>query len=360
MDYFTHPAFDHHEQVVFFSDAATGLRAIVAIHDTTLGPALGGVRMFPYADTNAALTDVLRLSRGMTYKSALAGLELGGGKAVLIGDPRKDKRPDLVRALGRCIERLGGHYIAAEDSGTSVDDVALMAQTTSHVSGLAPKRDSSGLITQGDPSPWTAYGVYVGLKAAVKHKLGREDLDGLHVAIQGVGNVGRSLARLLHAGGVRLSITHVFDESLQRVRDETGASVVAPEAIYTVDADVFAPCALGGIVNDDTVDTVAAPIVAGAANNQLATPAHGDRLHARGILYAPDYVINAGGIINIAHENGDYDQARAFAHVARIGETLTRLFERADAEGLAPHRMADSMAQEVIATARADASRLAA
>jgi leucine dehydrogenase len=320
---FTHPEFDDHAEVAFCNDPESGLKAIIAIHNLNRGPALGGCRMWDYASEEEALTDALRLSRGMTYKSALANLPYGGGKSVIIGDPKTMKSEPLFRAMGRFVDSLGGRYIIAEDVGIGVSDVDIMAQETAHVSGA-----SAGGV--GDPSPGTAYGVYVGIRAAVKYKLGRDDLKGLTVAVQGLGHVGRYLCRRLAGAGAALIVTDIDRNAVDAVVDELGAKAVAPEEIYGVDAQVYAPCAL----------------VAGAANNQLAEPRHGAELQRRGVLYAPDYVINAGGVIVISHEGPRYDKAEAFAHIAGIHDTLLEIFRRADANGAPTSEAADRLAEE--------------
>ncbi len=345
MTVFSAPGFAGHEQVAFFADAATGLRAIVAIHDTRLGPALGGCRFWPYPDDEAALHDVLRLARGMTYKSALAGLPLGGGKSVIIGDPRTAKTPELLTTFGRCVERLGGLYIVAEDVGTTTADMAVIRQATRHVAGL------TGPDYSGDPSPATAFGVFEGIRAAVRHRLRRHDLAGVHVVVQGLGAVGRKLSERLAAAGARLTVSDIDAARTAAAERELGATVVPPDAVLDVAADVFAPCALGGIIDDETVARLRVAVVAGSANNQLAESRHGAALAARGILYAPDYVINAGGVINVAHEplgrpGRRYDRERAFAQVAAIGPTLAAIFERAAREGLPTDVVADHIAEE--------------
>ncbi len=350
MDVVAAPSFANHEEVVFCNDPQVGLKAIIAIHDTTLGPALGGCRMWPYASEPAALEDVLRLSRGMTYKAALANLDLGGGKAVIIGDPRHDKTPALFHGLGRFVEGLGGRYIVAEDLGTSVADMEIVRQQTRHVAGVAEGGS-------GDPSPATAWGVYHGIKAAVRHRLGRQDVDGLRIAVQGVGHVGEHLCRHLADDGARLIVSDVDGQALRRAEYRFGAVVVAPDEIYDADADVFAPCALGAVIDDETVPRLKASIVAGSANNQLAEDRHGAALSARGILYAPDYVINAGGIINITHEGRHYDRSRAFDHIAGIQRTLTDLFERAQAQNVPTNVMADRIAEERILRRRESGQR---
>lgn len=339
MEIFGHPEFDDHEQVVFGHHAASGLRAIIAIHNTSLGPALGGCRMWPYASEAEALTDVLRLARGMTYKSALAGLAYGGGKAVILGDPRKDKSEALFLAMGRFVDSLAGRYVTAEDVGISVDDVEVMARETRHVAGTR----AGGA---GDPSPSTAYGVLMGIRAAVAHKLGRNSLDGVRVAVQGVGHVGTRLCRYLDEAGAKLTVTDIDADAVARVADEFGAEPVAPEAIASVASEVFAPCALGAVINDETIEQLQAPIVAGSANNQLAEPRHGVELLRRGVLYAPDYVINAGGVINISHEGPNYDKQAAVDHVGRIFDTLREIFGRAEAAGIPTSEAADRLAEE--------------
>lgn len=337
--------FADHEQVVFVSDDKSGLKAIIAIHNSHLGPALGGCRMWPYATEEEAIRDVLRLSRGMTYKSAMANLQLGGGKSVIIGNPRTHKTPELLAAFARAIEQLNGRYIAAEDSGTSVADMKYMAQLTRHVAGIVDKPSDQG-TRSGDPSPATAYGVFVGIKAAVQEKLGRDSLAGLRIAIQGVGNVGRDLARQLKAAGAQLWITDIHREPLLQAGKEMGASVVAPDEIFGLDVDVFAPCALGAVLNDRTIPQLKAAIVAGAANNQLAEPRHGLALMKRDILYAPDYVINAGGIIDVYHERTGFERATLIAHIDGIHDTLREIFERARKEARPTCEVADAIAEE--------------
>lgn len=341
--------FSDHEQVCFLAEPAADLRCIIAIHDTRLGPALGGCRMWAYADEAEAIADVLRLSRGMSYKSALAGLSLGGGKAVIIGDPRTDKTDALFEAFGRCVDRLGGRYVTAEDVGTGVPELEIVRRTTAHVAGIP----EGGV---GDPSPATAFGVFMGLKAAVRHRLGAETLDGLRVAVQGLGHVGLGLCAHLAEAGARLTVADLDPERLQQAESRFGASAVAPERIHAADADVYAPCALGASLNDTTIPEIRARVVAGSANNQLAEDRHGAMLRDHGILYAPDYVINAGGIINISHEstrNGGrrYDRQLAFAHVARIHDTLTEIFAAADADGVPTSEAADRIAERRLAAA---------
>jgi len=337
--------FADHEQVVFVSDDKSGLKAIIAVHNSNLGPALGGCRMWPYASEEEAVRDVLRLSRGMTYKSAMANLKLGGGKSVIIGNPRTQKTPELLAAFARALEQLNGRYIAAEDSGTSVADMKYMTQFTQHVAGIHDKPSDEG-TRSGDPSPATAYGTFIGIKAAVKEKLGRDSLEGLRVAVQGVGNVGFDLARQLKAAGAQLWVTDIHREPLLQAGKELGATVVAPDEIFGLDVDVFAPCALGAILNDSTIPQLKAKVVAGASNNQLAEPRHGVELMKRGILYAPDYVINAGCIIDVYHERIGFDRAALLKHIEGIHDNLMEVFERARKEERPTGEVADAIAEE--------------
>ncbi len=346
MSVFSHKEFADHEQVVFCCDPSVGLKAIVAIHNTNRGPALGGCRMWPYGSDEEALRDVLRLSRGMTYKSAISNLDLGGGKSVIIGNPRSDKSEALLKAFGRFLEGLSGRYIAAEDSGTSVADMKVISQETKHVAGIVDKATQEGGTRSGDPSPATAYGTFVGLKAAVKQRLGRDDLNGIKVAIQGVGNVGYRLAKHLHEAGAKLWVTDIYADQVQRAVDELGATAVGSDEIFALDVDVFAPCALGAIINDDTLNRIRATVVAGAANNQLAEPRHGEELMQRGILYAPDYVINAGGIIDVSYERYGFDGDKLMKHVEGIYDTLMEIFERAKQENRPTGVVADEIAEE--------------
>lgn len=349
MSVFTHPEFDNHEHLFFHCDPETGLRAIVAVHNSSRGPALGGCRMFPYASDEEALRDVLRLSKGMTYKSALADLSLGGGKSVIIGDPRKHKSEPLLQAMGRFLERLGGLYIAAEDSGTSVPDLKVMGRHTAHVAGVAPRTGFDGQPSSGDPSPATAYGTFVGIQAAVKHKLGRkdsQDLEGLKVAIQGIGNVGYRLAQHLKAAGASLWVHDIHQELVDRAVAELGATPAGAEDILLLPVDVVAPCAMGAVLNRQSIPQLQAAIVAGAANNQLSEPQDDRALWQRGILYAPDFVINAGGIIDIYYERTGPDPAAVRRHVENIGPTLEEIFARSVREGLATGQIANRMAEE--------------
>ncbi len=347
MSVFAHPEFDHHEHLSFVHDEKSGLRAILAVHNTRLGPALGGTRFYPYGSDEEALTDVLRLSRGMTCKSAMARLPLGGGKSVIIGNPKTDKTPELLHAFGRGLNALGGLYIAAEDSGTSVPDMKRIHEVTEFVTGFHDKVDEQGHARTGDPSPATAYGCYMGIRAAVKHHLGADSLNGLTVGIQGLGSVGYRLGRLLVGGGARLIVTDVNEEVLAQARDELGAEVVSTEAIYDQALDVFAPCALGATVTPETVDRLQAGIIAGAANNQLDRAETGQLLFDRGVCYAPDYVINAGGVIDVYYEqSGQYDPETVHRHVEGIYQTLIEIFERSQREQIPTSEIADTIARE--------------
>ena len=328
--------FDNHEQVVFVSEAKSGLKAIIAIHNTKLGPAMGGCRMWNYATEAEALRDALRLSRGMTYKNAVAGLPIGGGKSVIIANPKTDKTPALFEALGEALERLSGRYITAEDVGTSPSDMAYVAGKTKYVAGLGDR---------GDPSPFTALGCFVGAQAAVKHHLKRDSMEGLVVALQGLGHVGYDYARQLHAAGAKLIVADIDQASLKRAQEELQAQVVGINEIYDVQADIYAPCALGATLNPDTLSRLKAKIVAGAANNQLATADMGEVCRQKGILYAPDFVINAGGIIKVCYEYMNTPEDGMDAHVRRIGETLAEVFARADSEGLPTSVVADRIAE---------------
>jgi leucine dehydrogenase len=329
-----------HEQVIFCYEPAAGYRGIIAIHNSTLGPALGGTRFWNYKSDQEAIVDVLRLARGMTYKAAVAGLNLGGGKAVIIGDPKLKRREMLFRAHGRFVETLKGRYITAEDVGTSVEDMDYVHMETEYVTGLAGR--------SGDPSPVTAYGTYRGIKAGAKHKLGSDDLDGVTVAVQGVGHVGYYLCQDLAAEGAKLIVTDIDDERVTRVVKDFGAMAVGTNEIYEVDAQIFAPCALGAVVNDETLPRFKFEILAGAANNQLAEQRHGKELMDRGILYAPDYVINAGGLINVYGELNGWTSERSKRKAGEIYDTLDQLFELAREEGLPTSAAADRLAERRI------------
>jgi leucine dehydrogenase len=329
-----------HEEVHFFSDPTTGYRAIIAIHSTVLGPAVGGTRLWRYPTEEEAVTDALRLSRGMTYKAAAAGLPLGGGKAVILSDARVDDREKLFRSHGRAVDRLGGRYITAEDVGTSPEDMLYVQRETEHVAGLIDR--------SGDPSPHTARGVFRAIQAAARHRLGSDELGGRTVALQGLGHVGYQLARELRAAGAELVVTDVVPERVERAVAELEARSVAPEAIYAVEADIFSPCALGGILNDQTLPQLRAVVVAGAANNQLLEPRHGEALRERGILYAPDYVANSGGLIGGTVELLGWEKDRARRKIEELYQTMLRIFERAEAEGITPARAADRLAEAAL------------
>lgn len=345
MSLFEHKEFDQHEQVVFCHDKETGLKAIIAIHDTTLGPSLGGTRMWNYASSAEALTDVLRLSRGMTYKSALAGLPLGGGKAVIIGDTKAIKTPELMRAYGRFVNSLSGRYITAEDVNIRTSDIAHVAEETSFVAGTAEKA--------GDPSPHTALGTYLGLKAAAKHKFGNDNLNGLKIAVQGLGAVGYDFAEYCAKEGAQLFVTDINEDACNKAATELNATIVGLDDIYGLDVDVYAPCALGATINDETLKQIKAKIIAGSANNQLATPAHDKIVMDMGILYAPDYVINAGGVIHVCSEAANMSREETDKRVRDIYDTLDKIFARSSAEHRPTGEIADQMAREVIANAKA-------
>ncbi len=312
-----------HEQVVIGSQPDTGLRTIIAIHDTTLGPALGGCRIWPYASEDEALTDVLRLSRAMTYKASAAGLNLGGGKAVIIADPKKEKSEALFRAFGRFVQSLNGRYITAEDVGTDVTDMEFIRMETKHVVGLNTDRGGSG-----DPSPVTAVGVLHGMEATLQETGKSGKFDGLRVAIQGLGHCGSHLARLLHERGASLIVTDINPERTDMAASEYNAEVVPPDQIIEVDADIFAPCAMGAVINPESLDRLRAPIVAGSANNQLATIEMAAELEKRGKIYAPDFVINAGGLINVSFELWGYNRERALRRTRNIYYQLRKVYKQ--------------------------------
>jgi leucine dehydrogenase len=330
-----------HEQVLLSHDPSCGYFGIIAIHDTTLGPALGGTRFWQYASTDDAITDALRLARGMTYKSAVAGINLGGGKSVIIGDNKRADREALFRAHGRFIETLGGRYITAEDICTSPADMEYIKLETDHVAGL--------LGLSGDPSPVTAHGVYVGMKAAAKFRWGSDRLAGKTVAVQGAGKVAYYLMQHLHAEGSKLIVTDIDEEKVKRAVQEFGARPVPPNAIYDQEADIFSPNALGAVINDDTLPRLKVEIIAGGANNQLAEDRHGDALERRGIVYAPDYVINGGGVINVYGELHRWPVERAKKKAGEIYDTLLRIFEMAKREKIPTYKAADRLAQQRIA-----------
>jgi len=339
------PDFDAHEGVHFFSDVASGLCAVIAIHSTHLGPAAGGTRLWHYADANDAVTDALRLSRGMSFKNAMAGLPVGGGKGVILADKARTKTPEMLAAFGRAIESLGGRYVTAEDVGMGEADLVAIGKETRHVSGLPVGEGHAG----GDPGPSTAMGVFLGVKAAIRHALRKESAQGVHVAIQGVGSVGGGLARLLAAEGAKLTLADVDQARAAKLAAELGGAAVDAAQILSVEADVVSPCALGAILTADSIARLNTPIVAGGANNQLALPEDGDRLHARGILYAPDYVINAGGIINVTLEYlGQGDRAEVQARLKQIPGRLETIWAESETTGETAARVADRMAMKLI------------
>ncbi len=354
MTLFDSPSFAQHEGVHAFFDEKTGLKAIVAVHSTARGPAVGGCRMWSYGSSAEALEDVLRLSMGMSYKNAMADLDMGGGKSVIIGDARTQKTPELFHAFGRAVNTLGGTYYSAEDVGVSVEDIAEARKTTPYVLGLKDGKEASG-----DPSPVTAEGVFRSTLVAVKQVWNQDDLTGLTVALQGVGHVGGYLADKLHKAGAKLIVTDVNQQSLEEVAARTGAEIVAPDAIYDVKADLYAPCALGATLNPQTLDRLKVRAVVGAANNQLATPEIGHELFRRGVLYAPDYVVNGGGIINVASEmnaretGGAYDPQWVEGKLDRLMETLAEVLQRSASEKRPSHEIADAMAEARINAARA-------
>ena len=333
-------------EVHFKLDKSSQLKAIVAIHDSRLGPALGGCRFIEYDSDDAAYEDALRLARGMTYKAAITGLAHGGGKSVIIKPKRHFDRSALFSAFGRFIEDLRGHYITAEDSGTGLEDMEIIRTQTKHVTGIDPSHGGSG-----DPSPFTALGVRRGIEAAVKFKLGKDDLKGVHVAVQGVGHVGYYLCKELHAAGAKLTVADVDKLKSERAKREFGAAMADITKVAEVECDVFAPCALGAGLNDDTIPHLKATIVAGAANNQLLEPRHGDDLHARGILYAPDYAINAGGLVNVAQEARGYDAKAARDKTIKIYDTMMDIFDRSKKLNAPTYKIADLMAEERLAAA---------
>ena len=339
MSVFSSPSFDHHELVSFRDDPKSGLRAIIAVHNSHLGPAVGGCRMFPYASDAQALEDVLRLSRGMTYKSALAGLPMGGGKAVIIGDPKEIKSEALLAAMGQFIDSLGGRYVTAEDSGTSVEDMRVMQKYTKHVSGVDDSQQFGG-----DPSPFTALGIYHGIKSAVQHKLEKSDLNGVSVAIQGAGSVGLNLIQLLMADNAKVVVADIDGSNLDKAH-ALGAKIVGVNNILEQEVDVLSPCAMGGVINDKTIGKLRTSIIAGGANNQLLEERHGELLNEQNILYAPDFVINAGGIIEIHHQLAGTSN-KSKAHVTNIGNTLDAIFSKAKQSGKSTLQVAEEMARE--------------
>jgi leucine dehydrogenase len=330
--------YDNHEAIVFHQDRKSGLKAIIGIHNTNLGPALGGCRMWPYSTEEEAVTDVIRLSRGMTYKAAITGLPLGGGKAVIIGDPRKDKTPELFREMGRFIDQQKGRYITAEDVGTTVEDMDIMREQTAYARGT-----STGM---GNPSPLTALGVFHGIRAAVKHRFSQDDVKDIKVAVQGLGNVGATLAEHLARDGAQLVVADIDPARTEIFKDKFGAEIASTNGIMEADVDVLAPCALGASINDQTVPNIRASIIAGAANNQLAEPKHGLELWQRDILYAPDYAINAGGVVAVAAEGPEVAEEDVMAMVDGIYDTMSEIFARSKRDDTAPEIIADKIAEE--------------
>ncbi len=353
MELFEQMAGMGHERVLFCSSPEVGLQAIIAVHSTVLGPGLGGVRMLPYASMDDALVDVLRLSRGMTYKAAAAGLHLGGGKAVIIGDPKKDKSEALLRTFGRYVESLGGLYITAEDVGTNMMDMENIMTETRWVTGVPPEQSGSG-----DPSPVTAYGVLQGMKAAAAWQFGDAHLAGRTVAIQGLGAVGYSLAGYLKEEGARVLATDIDPKRTARAQAELGAEIVPLDEILTADCDILSPCALGAVLDDNTIPRLRCKVVAGAANNQLADEdRHGTALHERGILYAPDFVVNAGGLINVYSELTGYNRETAMRMALGLYQNTTRIFELSRAQGIPPSAAAHRVAEDRIASMKIMRSR---
>jgi leucine dehydrogenase len=340
-----YPDFDAHEALHIVTDERSGLRAIIAMHSTHLGPAAGGTRFWDYEDDSEALTDALRLSRGMSYKNAMAGLPLGGGKAVVLADRNRTKTPEMLAAFGRAVDSLCGNYVTAEDVGMSVADMIEISKQTKYVAGLPVEGGAVG----GDPGPHTSLGVFLGIKAAVKRALGKDSLNGLHIAMQGAGSVAGGVCRHAAAEGAKLSIADVDDARAQKLAAETGGTVVAPGQVLSLDADVVSPCALGAVLTERSIAALNAPIVAGGANNQLATKKDGQRLQDRGILYAPDYVINAGGIINVSTEYvGDGGPDLVRSRIDAIPERLERIWAESARTARDPAAIADDMAQRLI------------
>lgn len=347
---------DGFEQVVFCNDPSVGLKAIISMHSTALGPAVGGCRMWNYANEGEALNDVLRLSKGMTYKAAISGLNWGGGKAVIIGDAKTQKNPAMLKRFGEFVERLGGNYVTAKDVGIGSDDLRQVKGSTRHVLGIDGEANSSG-----DPSPATAWGVYHGMRACAQHVFKANSLKGMKVALQGLGSVSYYLLEHLVADGATVIGCDIDQAAIERAVGKFGIEVVSPEKIYDVPCDIFAPSALGSSISAETLPRIQAKIIAGAANNQLATSEQGFEVMRRGMIYAPDYAINAGGLMNIYHESpnvaGGYSRTRAFDHVAQIGTTIAKILERAEAEKLPTHLIADRMAEERVFAARAERAR---
>ncbi len=345
MSLFEHLQDDDYEQLIFCQDRDSGLRAIICIHNTTLGPALGGCRMWSYATEQDAIVDVLRLARGMTYKAAVAGLNFGGGKAVILGDPNKDKSEALFRAFGRYVQGLNGRYITAEDVGTSEEDMDIIQQETDYVTGVSPEFGGGG-----NPAPVTAYGVYMGMKATAKQAWGDDALEGKTIAVQGMGNVAFNLCRYLYEEGARLIVTDIHKPSVKRAVEKFGAKAVEADDIYEVDCDIFSPNALGGVLNDETIPKLKARAIAGAANNVLQEARHGEKLHEMGFFYAPDYVINAGGVIHVADELQGYNRDRVLKKVKGIYHNIEQVFEISKRKNIPTSLAADRLAEERINT----------
>ena len=339
------PDFDDHEAVHLFRDAESGLSAIIAVHSTHLGPAAGGVRFWHYSDSTQAITDALRLSRGMSFKNAMAGLPMGGGKAVILADEARTKTPEMLRAFGRCIDGLGGGYVTAEDVGMTDDDMVVIRSQTDHVSGLPVASGAAG----GDPGPFTALGIFLGVKAAAKRALGTDSVKDVHVAIQGIGSVGGGLAKLLAAEGARLTLADVNVDRAKAMASEYGGEAVSADTILSTEADIVSPCALGAVLDEESIAALRCSAVAGGANNQLAKPIDGQRIHDRGILFAPDYVINAGGIINVGLQYlGRGDQEEVEARIAKIPERLEQVWQESEETGDPAADVADRISLRLI------------
>lgn len=346
-------SFRNHEQLVFCQDDETGLKAIIGIHSTTLGPALGGTRMWNYDNESDAIRDVLRLSRGMSYKAAISGLNLGGGKAVIIGDSRKDKTDALMRKFGQFVNSLSGRYITAEDVGITTHDMEMVKMETDHVTGIPVSMGGSG-----DPSPVTAYGVFMGLKASAKYKWGSDDLSGKKVFVQGIGHVGETLVKHLTEAGADVSIHDIHEDRLQEVHKAYGSSIFRGNDIFEADMDIYAPCALGATVNNDSISRMKCQIIAGAANNQLANEQiHGEMLKEKGILYAPDFLINAGGLINVYSEIANYDRAESLRNTENIYNTTLDIFKRSEIENITTHSAALKIAMDRINKVKAEQAK---
>jgi leucine dehydrogenase len=350
---FGQPSFNDHEQVVFCHDKDTGLKAIIGIHNTVLGPALGGTRIWKYTNEWEALNDVLRLSRGMTYKSAISGLNLGGGKAVIIGDATKDKTPELITRFGKFVDSLSGKYITAEDVGSTTADMDLIRDVTPHVTGISESRGGSG-----NPSPVTAYGVYMGMKAAAMHQFGTDKLEGKKILVQGTGHVGETLIDYLTKEGALVQISDINEDRMHYIAATYGATIFAGDDLYGADVDIYAPCALGATINDDTINRIKAKVIAGAANNQLAVEqVHGKILMEKGISYAPDFLINAGGIINVYGEIAGYGKEEAMRRTQNIYNTTLEIFTVADTNGITTNQAAMQIAQARIDAAKKESTK---